>query len=127
METLGSRVAVYRAAHKWTQERLASEISITQSLLSDIENDKISPKWDIINKIAEKLEVAVIKLLPIDANIMYNQYIDPSHPGYFIQSGDLMTHNNNEAEELLWQQLLKTKDELIKAKEEIIEALKKMK
>ena len=46
MKTLGSRIALFRNSRRWTQGKLAAEIGVVQSVLSEIENDKTSPKWD---------------------------------------------------------------------------------
>lgn len=64
MESIGKRIAAQRRFKNWKQETLASEMGISQSLLSDIENDKISPKWEFITSLADKLEVPVSSLLP---------------------------------------------------------------
>jgi transcriptional regulator with XRE-family HTH domain len=56
MDTTGMRIATYRRSVNWTQDKLASEINIPRSMLSDIENDKLTLKLDLLHKIAEKLQ-----------------------------------------------------------------------
>jgi|SRR4051794_24153226 transcriptional regulator with XRE-family HTH domain len=112
MESLGSRIALYRNSCRWTQDKLASELGITQGMLSDIENDKVSPKWDMITKIAEQLEVPILNLLPCHTGVTNNQFSD------YSQAGTVYNHANYKEERNLWEALLK-------AKEETIEALKK--
>lgn len=51
MDTIGSRIALYRNSKKWTQERLASELNILQSTLSEIENDQLSPNGNWLLKL----------------------------------------------------------------------------
>src|SRR5690606_9071692 len=75
MDSIGKRIAAQRRFKNWKQETLASEMGISQSLLSDIENDKISPKWEFITSLADKLEVPVTSLLPQDSfTIMNNNH-----------------------------------------------------
>jgi transcriptional regulator with XRE-family HTH domain len=113
MESLGSRIALYRNSRRWTQDKLASELGIAQGMLSDIENDKVSPKWDMITKIADQLEIPILNLLPCQATITNNQFSDHSQ----AQAGTVYNQANLE-ERKLWEALLK-------AKEETIEALRK--
>jgi len=123
METIGARIALYRNARRWTQEHLADEIGMPQSRLSKIENDKISPRWEIINKIAEKLTVPVISLLPVAAN-----HILPDNPN--DQSGEIVPHIHTDQEadlHLLWEELLKAKDESLEAKDRLIRLLEQQK
>lgn len=117
MKTLGRRIALYRNDNRWTQEKLASEIGIAQGVLSDMENDKISPKWDMINKIAAALGVHVLNLLPIDLNVLYEQFRDDQ----------LYTHSNpsNSGQSLHIAQERKLWEALLKAKDETIESLKR--
>ncbi len=122
METIGARIALFRNARRWTQEHLADEIGMPQSELSKIENDKISPKWDIIQDIAEKLEVPVISLLPIATNnIMNNSFND--------QSGGVVNnfHAGFEVERRQWEALLKAKEELLEMKDKLIRLMEQQK
>ncbi len=118
METVGQRIAQQRLTKRWTQERLASELGITQSILSDIENNKISPKWETIVSTAEKLEVPVISLLPnSDSNILYQPNMNDSSVGF-------INHYNSLAEERkLWESLLQAKEDLIENQKLLIAAL----
>lgn len=94
-----------------------------QSKLSKIENDKISPRWEIINKIAEKLTIPVIRLLPISNNHILP---DPSGdlPGKILT--DINADQNAELHRLL-EDLLKTKDELSAVKDRLIRLLEQQK
>lgn len=121
METIGQRIAQQRFAKRWTQEKLASELGITQSLLSDIENDKISPRWETIISTAEKLNVPVPSLLPQDAfNIMHNS--NNNNVGYILNH-----YAHSEEEHKLWENLLQAKDELIQNQKLLIETLLRQK
>jgi len=76
MDTLGSRIALYRNSKRWTQEKLASELGILQSSLSEIENDHISPKWELITQIAEKLSVPVARLISLNDSAVMSPSLD---------------------------------------------------
>lgn len=119
MNTIGSRIALYRNSRRWTQNRLASELGIAQGFLSDMENDKVSPKWDMINKIAERLEVPLLQLLPLNTGIIQN-LSNGSVP--VLQNGDLITVHNDPGERELWKALLEAKDETIEALKKQLEA-----
>lgn len=116
METIGQRIAKQRLTKRWTQEKLSSELGIAQSILSDIENDKISPKWETIVATAEKLNIAVASLLPQESfNIMNNNNNK--------NVGGVIYNYFDEEERKLWEALLNSKDELIKTQRLLIETL----
>jgi|GEM_PF-1027557 len=115
MDTLGKRIALYRHMRQWTQERLASEVNVTQSTLSDIENDKSSPTWKLIADIAHALDVPVLSLLPES---------DDSHGRTNPLGADAAVSGNPEREFAALNQLIQTKDELIRAKDELIRELR---
>jgi transcriptional regulator with XRE-family HTH domain len=118
METIGQRIAKQRLTKRWTQETLASELGITQSVLSDIENDKVSPKWDTIMTIAEKLDVSIASLLPNSESIILYQ------PNTTDNSVGFINHYNSISEERkMWEVLLKAKDDLIHNQKILIETL----
>lgn len=117
MDTIGSRIVLQRNNRRWTQAHLAQELGIAQSVLSDMENDKISPKWDLISKIAEKLDVPVLSLLPANTNnVIQSQFSD--------QASNIMNQYSNPQQELkLMEMLLKTKDALLEEKNKLIKLL----
>lgn len=89
MESIGKRIATQRRLKNWKQEKLASELGVSQSVLSDIENDKISPKWEFIVSVAEKLETPIYTLLPQDTfNNMNN---NNNHNVGYIQNNYAVT------------------------------------
>lgn len=118
METIGQRIAKQRLTKRWTQEKLAFELGITQSVLSDIENDKVSPKWDTIVSTAEKLDVAVASLLPQESfNVMNNNNNK--------NVGGIIYNYSDEEERRLWEELLKAKEDLINNQKMLIEVMQK--
>lgn len=89
MKSIGKRIATQRRLKNWKQEKLASELGVSQSVLSDIENDKISPKWEFIVSVAEKLELPIYSLLPQDTfNNMNN---NNNHNVGYIQNNYAVT------------------------------------
>ncbi len=107
MGTIGSNIASFRVSKRWAQEKLASELGMTQSQISKIENDQFSPSWDLMCQIADKLDVSVSSLLPSQSNnIMYNQFSD--------QSCSIINQNNAyENEKKLLLEIIELKNKLI--------------
>lgn len=101
METIGSRVAFFRNAKRWTQQHLASEIDIHQSTLSEIESNTISPKWDLITLIAEKLDVPVYNLVP-QGGCIINSYDNKDN----VSANGVVNHYNNSNDDAV-KELLK--------------------
>ena len=88
-DTLGKRIATAKHEKGWTQDKLASEIGIPQSQLSKIETNIFSPKWELIEKIADKLEVSIYKILPTPTiNVYNNEFKDSSVTGNIYHQND---------------------------------------
>lgn len=114
METLGKKIALHRHIRQWTQERLAFEVNITQSTLSDIENGKTSPTLKLISEISKALAIPLIQLLPQEI-----LGLPEDHPLYGMLDGNGKPSNPQPE---AWQQLLSAKEELILAKDELLKA-----
>ncbi|MCB9365530.1 MAG: helix-turn-helix transcriptional regulator [Flavobacteriales bacterium] len=118
METIGQRIAKNRHNKRWTQDKLASELGITQSILSDIENDKVSPRWETITAISDKLDVPVLALLPnSDSNILYQPSMNDNSVGF-------INHYGSDQNKQLWEALLQAKEDLIQTQKILIETLR---
>ncbi len=115
METIGHRIAAFRGLKRWTQQHLASELGLSQSALSDIEHDKTSPTWDLLNRVAQALDVPVTSILPTTANAIFNNQSNEAVHNIANQYG-----GNFDQERRLWQELLKAKDELLAEREATI-------
>jgi transcriptional regulator with XRE-family HTH domain len=59
---LGQRVRELRKERDWTLERAAQEAGLARSTLSKIENDQMSPTFDLMKKLATGLGIAVPQL-----------------------------------------------------------------
>lgn len=62
-ETLGQRIARLRKERGFSQVELAEKIGLVQVLISDYENDKIRPHFEMIIRLALALEVSADELL----------------------------------------------------------------
>ncbi len=63
---LGARIAACRRSSRrgrWTQARLAAEVGISEGYLWKIENGKQSPSVEVVERIAEVLEVSLSFLI----------------------------------------------------------------
>jgi len=59
-------IKLLRQEKNISQNKLARIAGISQSLLSDIESDKVSPTIDKLKSISQALQVPVSKLLELD-------------------------------------------------------------
>lgn len=61
--TLGETLKLLRTEHNLTQPELAERARIEQSYLSKLENDKATPSFDIINRLAQALGLTGMGLI----------------------------------------------------------------
>ena len=66
--SLGSKIRALRKERGWTSEYLAEISGCTQSTISEIENDKRSPQYDTLEKIAKAFQLPLIDILPLEAH-----------------------------------------------------------
>ncbi|MEM9434141.1 MAG: XRE family transcriptional regulator [Pseudomonadota bacterium] len=59
---LGRRVRELRKARSWTLEKAAQQAGLARSTLSKIENDQMSPTFELMRKLAEGLGIDVPQL-----------------------------------------------------------------
>ncbi len=120
--TLGKLVNFYRHQNHYKQEQLAEKIGISQSILSDIENDKYVVSVPLLIKFAEIFNIPPSALLPEDkSHVFNNNFADNS-----INHGANILHqsSNFEEERKIFRELIASKDEIIKAKDDLINQLK---
>lgn len=60
--TFGLKIKELRKQKKYSQEHLANLVSINKSYISKIENGKTEVSLEIINKLANALEIEIDKL-----------------------------------------------------------------
>jgi transcriptional regulator with XRE-family HTH domain len=64
-ESFGERLATTRKARGLTQVELAKQMGLTQSLISDYENDKLRPHGEMVARFALMLEISTDELLGV--------------------------------------------------------------
>ncbi len=62
MTSLGRRIRYYRERDKMTAKTLAARLGVSPSAISKIENDKINPSMEMLQKISEVINVPVGEL-----------------------------------------------------------------
>lgn len=120
--TLGKLVNFYRHQNQYKQEQLAEKIGVTQSVLSDIENDKHIVSVPLLIKLAEIFNIPPSALLPEDkSNTFNNNFTDNA-----INHGANILHQNGnfDEERKALKEVIASKDEIIKVKDDLISFLK---
>lgn len=67
---LGERIREIRRRHRWTLEEAGRRTGLAKSTLSKIENERISPSFEVVQKLAAGLQIDVPQLFveaPVDA------------------------------------------------------------
>ena len=59
---LGEKVREIRLRHKWTLDEAAVRTTLAKSTLSKIENEQISPSFEVVQKLAAGLGIDVPQL-----------------------------------------------------------------
>jgi transcriptional regulator with XRE-family HTH domain len=59
MMSLGIEVKKGRIDRRWQQEDLAQAAGISRKYLSQIENDRVDPRFSIVQRIARALEISL--------------------------------------------------------------------
>lgn len=73
--SIGKNIKMYRKESNLTQKGLAEKANISRSYLADVENDRYNPSLDVLNSIANSLNLKVSDLLDDeskDAPINFN-------------------------------------------------------
>lgn len=63
-EKWGRRIRAFRKLKGYTQERLAKELGISVSILGEIERGNRLPPEELVQQIAERLNISVEELVP---------------------------------------------------------------
>jgi transcriptional regulator with XRE-family HTH domain len=62
MMSLGKEIKKARIEKGWQQKHLQESTGLSQKYLSEIERDKVDPRWSIVKRIAVALGVSVAQL-----------------------------------------------------------------
>lgn len=78
---LGRRVRELRKERDWTLERAAKEAGLARSTLSKIENDQMSPTFDLMKKLALGLGIDLPQLFVPSSNAQVSGRMDVTKAG----------------------------------------------
>lgn len=108
-QELGENIRKIRELKGFSQQNLADETGVDQKTISRIEKGTLSPKFDLLVKIAKTLAVNMSQLLAFNENMIFNNYNQHQQVGHFV------AYYNTEIEKVeeLYKQLLNGKDEVI--------------
>ncbi|MYL65921.1 helix-turn-helix domain-containing protein [Bacillus hwajinpoensis] len=67
-EIYGRRIRAFRKLKGYTQEQLAKELSVSVSVLGEIERGNRKPTNDFMQLVAQKLRVSIDELFPLKHN-----------------------------------------------------------
>lgn len=109
---IGKAIKAYRNSKKLTLKKLASEIKVTASFLSDLENNKRLPSLDTLQKLADAFSIPMYILLKdySDIESITDNKIDMSDNN----------HGNNQDDFLVQARALFLSDELSDDDKEVI-------
>ncbi|WP_273854076.1 helix-turn-helix transcriptional regulator [Guptibacillus spartinae] len=65
-EIYGRRIRAFRKLKGYTQEQLAKELSVSVSVLGEIERGNRKPTTKLMESVAEKLKVSLEELFPLE-------------------------------------------------------------
>ncbi|MEI6507257.1 MAG: helix-turn-helix transcriptional regulator [Bacteroidota bacterium] len=108
MNTTGKLIAFYRHIYSVKQEHLSYETEISQSTISQIENDKVSPTVNQLTKISRALKINSSDLLPKS---------NTNYPTLDISNANFV---EIQEERKIYRELLAAKDKIIKIQEDLI-------
>ncbi|NNK78690.1 MAG: helix-turn-helix transcriptional regulator [Litoreibacter sp.] len=78
---LGQRVRELRKARNWTLEQAAQEAGLARSTLSKIENEQMSPTFELMRKLAEGLGIDMPQLFTPSTRQQVNGRMDVTRSG----------------------------------------------
>ncbi len=61
-QSVGARLRAIRQARRWTLEEASKRSSVGRSTLSKIENDLMSPTFDLLKKITRGMQIDLVEL-----------------------------------------------------------------
>ncbi len=119
--TSGTKIRLLREQKGWDQSYLAKKIGISQPALSKIESDQTKLSWELAQKLAQQFEV--------DPEYFFETKIfnHNTNSGEGNQIVSPQTYNESDIELLksIYEDHLRTKDDLLEERHERIVELKK--
>ena len=120
-ETVSDRLKKIRLIKNITQDFLAKKLGFTQKAYSKIENNETKLNVDVLQRVAQILEVPIETFFNNSQQHILNDFSNRS-------GGDNVIYKNNSTENIeeLYSHLLKSKDDIINSKINEIESMKKI-
>ncbi len=120
-ETVSDRLKKIRLIKNITQDFLAKKLGFTQKAYSKIENNETKLNVDVLQRVAQILEVPIETFFNNSQQHILNDFSNRS-------GGDNVIYKNNSTEKIeeLYSHLLKSKDDIINSKINEIESMKKI-
>jgi transcriptional regulator with XRE-family HTH domain len=104
---IGTRIKKFRKSNGFTIKRLAEKVGVTQSYISQLENDKVNPSLGTLKKIANALNINMIDFFESDREdeniiVRRDERIDFSFPSGNFRSQLLATNIASKAMEPIY-------------------------
>lgn len=79
---IGKNIQQIRKSNGYTQERLAEKIEVSVRYISDIEQDRAKPSYEILIKICNLFKISLNQIFSEYLNIMDNKTLEYQLSGY---------------------------------------------
>ena len=84
---IGNRIKKFRKINGFTIKYLSDKVGVTQSYISQLENDKVNPSLGTLKKIANALNISVDKIKDYNEEILHDRHIIISQHCYGCTAG----------------------------------------
>ena len=79
---IGTNIQKTRKSNRYTQEKLAEEIEVSVRYISDIEQDKSKPSYEVLIKICNVFQISLDQVFSEYLNIKENKSMEYSLAGF---------------------------------------------
>ena len=79
---IGKNIQAIRKSNGYTQERLAEKIEVSARYISDIEQDRANPSYEVLIRICNLFKVSMDQIFSEYLNIKENKNIEYSLAGF---------------------------------------------
>lgn len=79
---IGKNIQKIRKSNGYTQEKLAEEIEVSVRYISDIEQDKSKPSYEVLIKICNVFQISLYQVFSEYLNIKENKSMEYSLAGF---------------------------------------------
>lgn len=79
---IGKNIQTIRKSYGYTQEKLAEEIEVSVRYISDIEQDKSKPSYEVLIKICNVFQISLDQVFSEYLNIKENKSMEYSLAGF---------------------------------------------